>query len=43
MAASFRRDSRRGADVLDARHPGAMIRLIVLRPERFEAELVGGE
>src|SRR5438309_7685518 len=32
-----------GAYVLDARHPGGMIRLIVLRPQRFEAELIGSE
>jgi hypothetical protein len=32
-----------GAYVLDARHPGGMIGLVVLRPQRFEVELVGGE
>jgi len=31
------------AYVLDARHPRGKIRLIVLRPQRFEVELVGGE
>src|SRR5262249_33932342 len=35
--------ARGGAYVVDARHPGRMIRLIVLRPERFESEPVGRE
>jgi hypothetical protein len=29
--------------MLDARHPDGLIRLIVLRPQRFEVELVVGE
>ena len=32
-----------GPYVLDARRPSGMIGLVVLRPERFEAELAGGE
>ena len=32
-----------GADVLDARHPGGMVGLIVLRPQWLEAELIGDE
>src|SRR4051794_12228666 len=31
------------ANVLDARRPGGMIRLVVVRAERLQAELVGGE
>jgi len=31
------------ADVIDARRPRGMVGLVVLRPERFEVELVGDE
>jgi len=37
------RIARSGAYVFAAQHPGGMISLIMLRPQRFEVELVGGE